>query len=101
MYATSSEHTRIPCAAHAFNISFSDEIGHFEYCNAVDAQGGHCTQPSIDEPPGPDVDDRPCSTADCAAPFALVPVRGCLGEDGDYRCLDWGLACACTLYSTA
>ena len=40
MYATSSEHTRVPWAAHSYNIAFSDEIGHFEYCDAVSAEGG-------------------------------------------------------------
>jgi hypothetical protein len=43
MYATSSEHTRVPWAAHSSNVAFSDEIGHLEYCNAVAAQGGACT----------------------------------------------------------
>src|SRR5262245_34282681 len=32
MYATSSEHTRVPWAAHSYNVAASDEIGHFEYC---------------------------------------------------------------------
>src|SRR5947207_3298288 len=32
MYATSSEHTRVPWALHSYSVSFSDEIGHFEYC---------------------------------------------------------------------
>ena len=36
-YATSSEHTRVPGAAHSYNIVFSDEIGHFEYCSSVAA----------------------------------------------------------------
>src|SRR6267378_522010 len=42
MYATSSEHTRVPWAAHSYNVVFSDEIGHFEYCGAVDVEGGNC-----------------------------------------------------------
>lgn len=91
MYATASEHTRVPWAAHGFSVGFSDEIGHFEYCNAVDAQGGHCTQPSINDPAGPDVDDRGCFTADFASSLGLVPVGGCLGEDDDYDGLDYGL----------
>jgi len=91
MYATASEHTRVPWAAHGFSVGFSDEIGHFEYCSAVDAQGGHCTQPSINDPAGPDVDDRGCFTADFASSFGLVPVGGCLGEDDDYDGLDYGL----------
>ena len=36
MYATSSEHTRIPWTAHSYNVAFSDEMGHFEYCNTAD-----------------------------------------------------------------
>ena len=32
MYSTSSPHTRVPWAAHSYNIAFSDEIGHFDYC---------------------------------------------------------------------
>ena len=44
MYSTSSEHTRVPWAAHTYNVAFSDEIGHFEYCNAADANG-NCTAP--------------------------------------------------------
>src|ERR1044071_3534116 len=39
MYASSSEHTRVPWAAHSYNVAFSDEIGHFEYCNEVSAGG--------------------------------------------------------------
>ena len=36
MYSTSSEQTRVIWAAHSYNIAFSDEIGHFDYCtNAV------------------------------------------------------------------
>ena len=35
MYSTSSEHTRVPWAAHSYNVAFSDEIGHFEYCDDV------------------------------------------------------------------
>ena len=44
MYATSSEHTRVPWAAHSYNVAFSDEIGHFEYCSAVTDEGGDCTE---------------------------------------------------------
>jgi hypothetical protein len=33
MYSTASEQTRVIWAAHTYNIAFSDEIGHFEYCS--------------------------------------------------------------------
>jgi hypothetical protein len=36
MYATSNEHTRVPWAAHSFNGAFSDEIGHYNYCDKQD-----------------------------------------------------------------
>jgi hypothetical protein len=84
MYSTSSEHTRVPWAVHSYNIAFSDEIGHFEYCSSVDAEGGNCTQPGADQ------DDTYCFTANASS---RIPVGGCLGADLDfdgppYR-LDW------------
>jgi hypothetical protein len=33
MYSTSSEQTRVIWAAHTYNVSFADEIGHFQTCN--------------------------------------------------------------------
>ena len=35
MYSTSSEMTRVPWAAHSYNVAFADEIGHFDYCSTV------------------------------------------------------------------
>lgn len=32
MYSTSSEQTRVPWAAHTYNVAFSNEIGHFQQC---------------------------------------------------------------------
>lgn len=37
MYSTSSEKTRVIWAAHTYNVSFSDEIGHFENCEGPNA----------------------------------------------------------------
>ena len=58
MYSTSSEQTRVPWAAHTTNISFTDEIGHFENCNGpnpipatpfgLDANGNPVTCPAGD-----------------------------------------------------
>ena len=78
MYATSSEHTRVPWAAHSYNVAFSDEIGHFEYCNAVTGEGGDCTsngEASLDG------DDGGCFSA---AFSLLVPVGGCIATDNDF-----------------
>jgi hypothetical protein len=36
MYSTSSEITNVPWAAHTFNVAFSDEIGHYNYCDTQD-----------------------------------------------------------------
>jgi hypothetical protein len=56
MYSTSSPDTRVIWAAHTYNISFSDEIGHFENCNGpnpipatpfgVDASGNPISCPA-------------------------------------------------------
>ena len=45
-YATSSEHTRVSWAAHSYNVAFSDEIGHFEYCDGITDANLHVTCPS-------------------------------------------------------
>ena len=60
MYGSSSEHTRVPWAAHTYNVAFSDEIGHFEYCNQADEQTGDC----LDNDEGLDDDDAGCFNAD-------------------------------------
>jgi hypothetical protein len=77
MYATSSEHTRVPWAAHGYNVAFSDEIGHFEYCNAVDGEGGAC----VDSAEEPDADDFFCFSG---ATSLRVHVGGCLATENDF-----------------
>jgi hypothetical protein len=77
MYATSSEHTRVPWAAHSYNVAFSDEIGHFEYCSTV-SPDGECTnngEPQLDE------DDVGCFDPTFSL---LVPIGGCIGTDNDF-----------------
>jgi hypothetical protein len=80
MYDTSNEHTRVPWAAHSYNIAFSDEIGHFEFCNAIDAEGGNCTVPGANDKQL-DADDVFCFDA-LASP--LVPITGCAGTEFDF-----------------
>jgi len=82
MYATSSEHTRVTWTAHSYNVAFSDEIGHFEYCGAVDAEGGNCLTTKKNDPPG--VDDGFCFDAAFAAAFGLIPLGGCIDGDADF-----------------
>ena len=91
MYATSSERTRTPWAAASGNFSFSQELGHFEYCDAVDAERGSCTQASINDPGGVDVDDQGCFDASFAASFGLVPIGGCFGDGRDYGDFSCGI----------
>jgi hypothetical protein len=88
MYATSSEHTRVPWAAHSYNIAFSDEVGHFEYCNAVSSEGGSCTEDGVHDldnglPAGAE-DDFGCFDAAFASGFGLVPIGGCTSTDFDF-----------------
>jgi hypothetical protein len=78
MYSTSSEHTRVPWAAHSYNVAFSDEIGHFEYCDK--AVRGRCVQPGLNEKKE-DSDDVGCFNA---SDSLLVPVGGCIGSDFDF-----------------
>ncbi len=81
MYSTSSEHTRVPWAAHSYNVAFSDEIGHFEYCNKVSAEGGTCTQAGVGDTGGVDADDTFCFDA---AASSRIPIGGCFGTDIDF-----------------
>jgi hypothetical protein len=76
MYSTSSEHTRVPWAAHSYNVAFSDEIGHFEFCNVV-AADGTCTSSSE----SPDPDDNNCFPA---SQSTRIKVSGCLGTETDF-----------------
>jgi hypothetical protein len=77
MYSTSSENTRVPWAAHSYNVAFSDEIGHFEYCGATDGvPGGNCVAAGASDPDGLDADDNGCFNA---SQSTLVPINGCLG----------------------
>jgi hypothetical protein len=84
MYSTSSEHTRVPWAAHSYNVAFSDEIGHFEYCNAINSMGhpgfGDCTVPG----PGDaalDGDDTFCFDGTFSPRFNII---GCTNSDDDF-----------------
>ncbi len=81
MYATSSEHTRVPWAAHTYNVSFADEIGHFEYCNAADPNTGQCAAAGATDPGGLDDDDAGCFNP---SDSTRIQIGGCLGTDTDF-----------------
>ena len=74
---------------HTYNIAMSDEIGHFENCLAIDANG-NCTSPGAQDSSGLDADDTGCLPA---ADSSLVKIIECTTADEDwdgqsYR-LDW------------
>jgi hypothetical protein len=75
MYSTSSENTRVTWAAHSYNIAFSDEIGHFDFCTTVTTSGGcaNTEGSGIDAEPT-DGDDAGCFPASTSL---LVQVSGC------------------------
>jgi hypothetical protein len=79
MYSTSSEHTRIPWTVHTYNVSFSDEIGHFEYCSKANVQGS-CVTPGVTDSKK-DADDSSCFNANQSL---LVQVAGCISSDVDF-----------------
>jgi hypothetical protein len=87
MYASSSEHTRVPWAAHTYNVAFSDEIGHFESCNNAD-ENGICTDPGSEEGGTLDDDDAGCFNADDST---FVPIGGCIASDIDFDGASYGL----------
>jgi len=83
MYSTSSEHTRVTWTAHSYNIAFSDEIGHWEYCNAVNSSG-ICTTDGVhdlDATHSGNEDDFFCLSA---ADSTRVAITGCAGADADF-----------------
>lgn len=83
MYSTSGTNTRVPWAAHSYNVAMSDEIGHFEYCSQVDTSNGTCSTAGVTEGGTtiPDSDDAGCF-ADSQS--LLVKVSGCIGTDVDF-----------------
>jgi hypothetical protein len=87
MYSTSSEHTRVPWAAHSYNVAFSDEIGHFEYCPTINGAGLGafvCAQvPTASDPTGADADDRDGNCAPSSM-STRVMINGCTGTDDDF-----------------
>jgi hypothetical protein len=73
MYATSGPHTLLTWGADTFNIAFVDEIGHFDYCESVDANG-ICTQPA-------ESDHLECIAA---KESPLTKIGGCIDADTDF-----------------
>ena len=66
-------------SAHTYNVAMSDEIGHFENCLAIDANG-NCTSPGAQDP-SLDADDTGCVPG---TDSTVVKINGCFSSDGDY-----------------
>ena len=84
MFSTSGPNTRVLWAAHSYNVAFSDEIGHFEYCNAINSRF-RCTDPGPEF--GNELDERSCFPAPVIDPGGNPVVEsfiGCLASDGDF-----------------
>jgi hypothetical protein len=69
-------------AAHTTNVGASDEIGHFELCDAIDPATATCTDPGANDATL-DEDDFGCLDG-ATEPGTLVPLKGCVGDDGDF-----------------
>jgi hypothetical protein len=82
-YNTSTPDTRVPWAAHSYNVAYSDEIGHFEYCNQVNPNDLSCVKGGGFDTGNKDEDDVFCMPIP-GYPSTLVKVKGCLGTDGDF-----------------
>ena len=88
-FSTSTPMTRNVNAAHTYNVSVSDEIGHFEYCAKVGTDPlATCKRPlGADTNDGdnagldPAGDDVLCLPASAST---LVKIGGCTNTDGDF-----------------
>jgi len=66
-------------AFHTYNVAMSDEVGHFENCVAIDANG-NCTSPGAQDP-SLDADDTGCVPG---TDSTLVKIDGCFNADEDF-----------------
>ncbi len=83
MYSTSSPATRVPWAAHSYNIAFDEEIGHFDYCSGVSVRFGTCSglEGVKGDQERADGDDFNCFNANQSL---LVKVTGCNGTNSGF-----------------
>jgi hypothetical protein len=82
-YASSTPDTRVPWAAHSYNVAYSDEIGHWEYCTKVKESDLSCAKAGGFDTNNKDGDDVGCMPV-TGYPSDFVNVNGCLGTDGDF-----------------
>jgi hypothetical protein len=87
MYSTSSENTRVLWAAHSYNVAYSDEIGHFEYCKQINVGNLNCASKGVTDPGGNDGDEFPCFNLPVVG--TTQKLSGCLGTDVDFDSPDY------------
>jgi hypothetical protein len=84
-YRTSSPRTTVPWAAHSYNVAFSDEIGHWEYCDKVNLDAIlSCAKPSgfdTNSAEDPANDNNYCLPVPGipSTRSTLLKVTGCMG----------------------
>src|SRR5256884_7285995 len=88
-FSTATPQTRNVAAAHPYNVAFSDEIGHFEYCAKVGTDpNSTCLQPlGADTNDGDTAGPDPAGDDDFCLPASAslkVKIGGCLDIDGDF-----------------
>jgi hypothetical protein len=93
LYSTSTPQTRVLWAAHTYNIAFSDEIGHFDFCTHISVASGSCDgqEGAPKDQEAADGDDNLCFGATSSL---LYPLTGCAdsnapGFDGTSYLPDW------------
>jgi hypothetical protein len=67
-------------SAHTTNVSYSDEIGHFEHCQALD-ENFNCAVAGSDDPEGLDEDDVFCVPG---SDSTRIHINGCFQADLDF-----------------
>jgi hypothetical protein len=82
MFSTSSERTRVLWAAHSYNVAFSDEIGHFEYCKQINVGKATCASKGVTDPGGTDSDDNGCFKLPIGG--TTQTLNGCTDTDVDF-----------------
>jgi hypothetical protein len=82
MFSTSSPATRVLWAAHSYNVAYSDEVGHFEYCDKVNQSQGTCNGKNVTDPAGSDRDEAPCFNLPVEG--TSEQLSGCTGGDLDF-----------------
>jgi hypothetical protein len=95
MYSTSSEQTRVIWAAHTYNVGFSSEIGHFQFCNGAPIPstefGAPCPKGNTEES---GANAEPTDGDETTACFpgsraGLVHIAGCTDQNDGFDGVDY------------